>query len=85
MPAVIDTPERREYVENLDLNIERSQTHQAPPGFWRTLAHGITTYLIPTPREWHGPSCHGRRPFETPMDRLARESPSLALYALALI
>jgi len=85
MPAMIDTPARREYVETHAFNRERSQTHQARPGFWWTLAHGITTYLIPPPREWHVPSCHGRRPFETPMDRLAREYPSLSVYALALI
>ena len=85
MPVVIETPERRGDAETHDLTRERSQTHHARPGCWRTLAHGITPYLIPTPREWQVPSCHGRRPFETPMDRLAREYPSLAIYALAII
>jgi hypothetical protein len=89
MPAVIETHELEiEYVETHDLTIEtleRPQPRGVRPGFWRTLAHGITTYLTPTPRERHAPVCGVRRPFETPMDRLVREHPSLATYALAII
>ena len=86
MPAVIDTPELEiEYVETHDLTIEMPQTRRARSGFWRSLARGIATYLTSTPREWHAPSCSAHRPFEAPMDRLAQESSSLSLLALAII
>jgi len=86
MPVVIDTPELEiEYVETHDLTIEKPQTRRARPGFWRSLARGIATYLTPTPREWHAPSCSARRPFETPMDRLVREHPPLSVYTLAIV
>jgi hypothetical protein len=86
MPVVIDTPELEiEHVVTHDLTIEMPQTRRARPGFWRSLAHGITTYLTPTPREWHAPSCRARRPFESPLDQLVREYPSLSVYALAIV
>jgi hypothetical protein len=86
MPAVIETHELDiEHVETYDLSIERPQPRRARPGFWRSLVHKITTHLSPTPREQHAPSCSAPRPFEAPMDRLVREYPSLAVYALALI
>ena len=86
MPAVIDTPELEiEHVETYDLTIETPQTRRARPGFWRSLAHGIVTYLTPTPRERHAPSCSVYHPGETPLDRLVREHPSLSVYALAIV
>ncbi|HSX82628.1 MAG TPA: hypothetical protein VLQ80_29210 [Candidatus Saccharimonadia bacterium] len=86
MPAVIETHELEiEHVETSDLSLERSQPRRAPPGFWRSLVHKITTHLSPTPREQHAPLCSAPRPFEAPMDQLVREYPSLAVYALALI
>jgi hypothetical protein len=89
MPSVMDAPELEiDYVETHDLTIEtieRPPARQTRRGFWRTLTHGITTYLTPTPRERHAPMCRVNRPFETPMDRLVREHPSLATYALAMI
>jgi hypothetical protein len=85
MPAVMEPPELLEQVETHDLIIERHKARRARPGFWRTLAHGITTYLTPTPYERHAPGSFARRPFESPMDRLARENPFLAAYALAII
>jgi hypothetical protein len=85
MPAAIDTPELIEYVETHDLHIEKPLARRSHPGFWRTLAHGITKHLTPMPHEWQAPSCSPRRPFETPMDRLTREHPSLALLALSII
>jgi hypothetical protein len=86
MSAVIDTPELEiEYVETYDFTIERPQLRRARPGFWRTLAHGITKHLTPTPRGRHAPLYHAHRPFETPIDRFVREYPSLSVYALALI
>jgi hypothetical protein len=86
MFAVIDAPELEiEHVETYDLTIEMPQTHRARRGFWRSLAHGITRYLTSTARAWRAPSCSTCRPFETPMDRLVREHPSLAVYALAIV
>jgi len=86
MPAVMDTHELElKHVETHDLTIEMPQTRKARPGFWRSLARGITTYLTLKPRERRAPSCSAHRPFETPMDRLTREHPSLSAYALALV
>ena len=81
MPPVIDTPNDN-LVDAPTLQSERPQAQGARPGFWRSLAHGITTSLTPTPRERHAPVC---RPFELPMDRLVQESSSLSLLALAII
>jgi hypothetical protein len=87
MPSVLDAPERIddiEYVETPAILEERPQARRARPGFWRTLAHGIARRLTYIPHERQAPSCSPRRPFETPMDRLAREHPSLSILALAL-
>jgi hypothetical protein len=48
----------------------------------RTLAYTITHYLTPTPRERRAPSCNAHRPFETPADLFARQSPTLYLRTL---
>jgi hypothetical protein len=86
MPSVMDAPELIEYSETHDLMIEtleRRQPHRTRPGFWRTLAHRITPYLTPTPRERHAPACNTRQPFETPADMLARQYPTLYLQAFS--
>jgi hypothetical protein len=86
MPSVMDAPELIEYDETPNLTIEtleRLQPHRARPGFWRTLAHRITHYLTPTPRERHAPACRSRQPFETPADMLARQYPTLYLWAFS--
>jgi hypothetical protein len=88
MPSVMDAPELIEYVETHDLTIEMlewPQLRRARPGFWRTLAHKITRYLTPPLRQRDALVCSASRRFETPMDRLAREHPFLAAYALAII
>ena len=87
MSAITETHELEiEHVETYDLSIEeRPPTRQTRPGFWRTLVRRITTYPTPTRYERHAPVCRISRPFETPMDRLVREHPSLATYALAMI
>jgi len=84
MPSVMDAPEVIEYVETHDLTIERElpQPRRARPGFWRTLAHKISTHLRPTPRRRHAPSCITPRPFETPADLLARQYPTLYIRAI---
>jgi len=84
MPPVIDTP-NDDHVEAHALERARPQARGARPRFWRSLAHGITTYLTPTPRARYAPSCRPCRPFETPMDRFAQEYVSLSLLALAII
>ena len=84
MPPVIDTP-NDDHIDAHILQSEQPQARGARPGFWRSLAHGITTALIPTPRERHAPVCRTYRPFELPMDRLVQESSSLSLLALAII
>lgn len=81
MMPVIDTPNNA-HVEAPLLANERPQGPGARPGFWRSLTHGIMTYLPATPRLQHAPAC---RPFEAPMDRLVQESPSLSLLALAML
>jgi hypothetical protein len=89
MPSVMDAPELElAYVETHDLTIEtlaRPHPRGVRPGFWRTLVHVITAYMMPTPRERHAPMYSSRHPFEAPMDRLVREHPFLATYALAII
>jgi hypothetical protein len=89
MPSVMDAPEYEiEYIDTHDLTIEtreRPRSRQTRPGFWRTLAHGITKHSTRTPRVRQAPSCSMHRPFETPMDRFVREHPSLAPLALSII
>ncbi|HSX77399.1 MAG TPA: hypothetical protein VLQ80_02330 [Candidatus Saccharimonadia bacterium] len=74
-----------DYVATHTLERAQPPAWGARPGFWRSLAHGITPSLTPTPRERHGRHEGACRPFETPMDRLVREHSSLSLLALALI
>jgi hypothetical protein len=85
MPTVLETPTILEHVATDSLPIERPQTRGTRPGFWRALAHGVTTYLTHTWRERQAPSYRTHGPFETPMDLLVREYPSLSVYALAII
>ena len=84
MPPAIDTP-NDDHVEAHTLARERPQARGAHPGFWRSLAHGITTSLTPTPPVRHAPSGSTCRPFETPIDRIVQDYPSLSLLALAII
>ena len=85
MLSVIDAPELIESVETHKLTIEPTQPRRARPGFWRTLAHGITQHFTDIAHERHAPSCSTYRPCEAPMDQLIREHPSLALLALSII
>ena len=88
MPAVLDTPECIEhiaYIETPTIRAERPQARGAHLGFWRTLAHRITKQVTYMSYERYAPSCSPHRPFEAPMDRLAREYPSLSPLALSII
>jgi hypothetical protein len=82
MPSAIDTPELVTSVETYDLRIEtleRRERSRVRPGLWRTLVQRLMTSLTPSQRERHAPS------FETSLDRLVQEYPSLSLYAFARI
>jgi hypothetical protein len=90
MPSVLDAPERIEYVETHELTphgltIEQPQPRGTRPGFWRTLVHGLTQHLTPTPRASQAPTCRASRPFEMPIDLFIREHPSLAPLVLSII
>src|SRR5215467_2847435 len=84
MPPMINTTDDDQVEAHL-LKRERPQAQRARPRFWCALAHRISTYLTPIPRERHAPSCSTYRPFEAPMDRLVQEYASLSLLALAII
>jgi hypothetical protein len=84
MPPVIDTL-NDDHVDAHTLESEQPQARGARPGFWRSLAHGITMSLTPTPHARHAPVSSTCRPFEAPMDRLVQEYASLSLLALAII
>jgi hypothetical protein len=82
MLSVIDAPELVTSVETYDLTIEPRARHarsRTRPGLWRTLVQRIVTSLTPRWRECHAPA------FETSLDRLVQEYPSLSLYAFARI
>jgi hypothetical protein len=88
MPASIETHDlETEHVETYDVSLAGPPplARQTRRGCWRTLVHGITTYLTLTRHERHAPLCRVSRPFETPMDRLVREHPSLAIKVLTMI
>ena len=86
MPSVMDAPELIEYVETHELTthelaIEPPQPRGARPGFWRTLRQYVTWPRLH--RHHHMPSL-GRVSdplIEAPIERLAREHPSLYLRA----
>ena len=81
MPAVMDTPEVVEHEEYAlyehDLHKEQPQVRVARSGFWRTVAQYMRRQSAHrrhrTPSSSHG-SLH---PIEMPMERLAREYPTL--------
>jgi hypothetical protein len=85
MLSVLATPELIEHVETPHLPAERSQARHAHLGCLQTLAHWVARHMIRAPHVRQAPLSGVHRPFETPMDRFAREYPSLSLYALALI
>ena len=92
MPAVIDAPERIdiEDIETHDftrgVTIEQCPAHNARPGFWRMMTHGIIKRVPRTPRAQHAPAYYSEiHRFEAPMDRFLREHPSLAPYAFSIL
>ena len=86
MPAVIDTPEvveHEEYAlyEEHDLHKEQPQVRVAQSGFWRTVTQYMRRHrahtLSCTPSSYRV-SLH---PIEMPLERLARENPTLYIQA----
>ena len=86
MPAVMDTPEvveHEEYAldEEHDLHTEQPQVRVAGSGFWRTVVQYMRRQSAHrrhrTPSSSHG-SLH---PIEMPLERLARENPTLYIQA----
>ena len=84
MPPVRDT-RNDDHVEAHTRENQQALTWRSRPGFWRSLARGITTHLTLTPRERHAPLRSMSRPFELPMDRLIQEDASLSVLALSII
>jgi hypothetical protein len=84
MPPVRAT-RNADHVEAHTSENQQAQARRARPGFWRSLARGITTHLTPMPCERHAPLRSMSRPFELPMDRLIQEDASLSVLALSII
>ena len=84
MPPVIDT-RNNAHVDAHTRAHQQPQARGSSLGFWRSLAHALTTYLTPIPRARHAPLRRTSRPFELPMDRLVQEDVSLSVLALAII
>jgi hypothetical protein len=78
MPAVIDAPEIVEQEEQ-DLYEARPQAHATHPGFWHTVVEYVRRHRVHTLHDTLS-SYHGSpHPIEMPMERLARENPTLFL------
>ena len=84
MPAVIDTTEvieHEEYTlyEEHDLYKEQPPVREAHPGFWHRVMQYVKRHRVHT-STGTPLSCQGSpHPVETPMERLARENPTLYL------
>ena len=78
MPAVIEAPEVVAYEEQ-DFQEEQPQVCAAHPGFWHTMMQYVKRHRVHT-STGTPLSCQGSpHPVETPMERLARENPTLYL------
>jgi hypothetical protein len=78
MPAVIDAPEVVEYEEQ-DFQEEQPQARAAHPGFWQTVKQYVKRHRVHTPHDTPLSFYVSRHPIEMPMERLARENPTLFL------
>ena len=81
MTPVID-PSNHAQSEVQALENEQPQSRGGRSGLWHALAYGITSSLTPMPRTRHPNAC---RPLTPPIDRFVQESPSLSLFALAIL
>ena len=78
MPSMMDAPEVVEYEEH-DLYEEQPQVRAAHPGFWQTVKQYIRRHRVQTPTGTPSLSHISRHPIEMPLERLARENPTLFL------
>jgi hypothetical protein len=78
MPAVLDAPEVLEYEEQ-DLHEEQPQVRIAHAGFWHTVGQFVRRHRVQTPTGTQSLSHISRHPIEMPLERLAREHPTLFL------
>lgn len=88
MPAVMDTHKFIDIEDRTTQSLlqEQHQDHAGRPGWWRILTERISARLTPLSYTSYTSSCdHVLHHFESPMDRLVREHPSWAPYALAII
>jgi hypothetical protein len=79
MPSVIDTSERLEDVDVHDLYEEQPQVRVTHPGFWRTLVQYMRRHRVHTSSRTRSSGRVALRQLESPMERLARENPTLFL------
>jgi hypothetical protein len=87
MPAVIDTPaivEHEAYAlygehDRDNPHEEQPQARAAHAGFWQTVKQYVTRHRVQTPTGTPSLSHISRHPLEMPLERLAREHPTLFL------
>jgi hypothetical protein len=78
MPAVMDTPEVVEREEH-DLYEEQPQVHATHPGLWHTLLQYVRRHSVHRLKSTSSLAHVSRHPIEMPLERLARENPTLFL------
>lgn len=85
MPAICETDEVIDQVAMPAHVQEKPQAQGKPRGAWKSLIHGMLSYLRHTPQEQQMTQCYVPQPFESPMDRIAREYPALSCSTLAIV
>jgi hypothetical protein len=85
MSSVCATTELTTHVETPAILTEPPQERSAHLGFWRTLVCRLTAHIPHAVHVRPAPMHMARRRFETPMDQLVVEHPSLSVYVLATI
>ena len=78
MPSVLDTPTRVEHDEH-DLQEEQPQVHAVHPRFWHTVLQYVRRHRVHTSSRTRSSSRISLHQIEWPMERLAREHPTLYL------
>lgn len=84
MLSVIDAPERVEHEEHAvyeehDIYEEQSPVREAHPGYWYRVLQYVKRHRVHTSHGTPSSSHRPLHPIEMPMERLARENPTLFL------
>jgi len=79
MPSVLDVPEVVEDVDVYDLHEEQPQARAAHPGFWQRVKQYVRRYSVQTSSRTRSSSRVSLHQLELPLERLAREHPTLYL------